>query len=158
LSREARLERFRAQQGLRAGFVSRILALAIDVAMLFVFGFLILGFIALIRWVTTSQPLRLSRPDGIASTISVAALTIAYFSYLWTTTGRTMGEQLLGLRTVMQDGSRMSGRRSFVRAVLWTAFPIGIFWVLVSEKNASIQDLICSTAVVYDWSYHPPGG
>jgi hypothetical protein len=38
------------------------------------------------------------------------------------------------------------------------AFPIGLLWVLVSRKNASVQDLIVRSAVVYYWSYLPPTG
>ena len=34
-------------------------------------------------------------------------------------------------------------------------FPAGLLWVLASRRNASLQDLIVRTAVVYDWAYHP---
>jgi uncharacterized RDD family membrane protein YckC len=34
-------------------------------------------------------------------------------------------------------------------------FPAGLLWVLASRRNASVQDLIVGTAVVYDWAYHP---
>jgi uncharacterized RDD family membrane protein YckC len=38
-----------------------------------------------------------------------------------------------------------------VRAVLYVVFLPGILWAAVSRRNASIQDLIVGTAVVYDW-------
>jgi hypothetical protein len=28
-------------------------------------------------------------------------------------------------------------------------------WVLASRRNASLQDLVVGTAVLYDWAYHP---
>jgi hypothetical protein len=38
-----------------------------------------------------------------------------------------------------------------------------LLWVLASRRNASVQDLVVGTAVVYDWAYHgadeaPPTG
>jgi uncharacterized RDD family membrane protein YckC len=41
------------------------------------------------------------------------------------------------------------------RAVLYVLFPAGLLWVLASRRNASVQDLVVGTAVVYDWAYHP---
>jgi uncharacterized RDD family membrane protein YckC len=49
----------------------------------------------------------------------------------------------------------MSLRRSFARAVLYVLFPAGLLWVLVSRRNASLQDLLVGTVVVYDWAYRP---
>jgi uncharacterized RDD family membrane protein YckC len=34
-------------------------------------------------------------------------------------------------------------------------FPAGLLWVLASRRNASIQDLVVGTVVVYDWAYRP---
>jgi uncharacterized RDD family membrane protein YckC len=155
-SREIRLERIRSLQGERAGFVSRVLATAIDIAMLVLIGFLILGFVAVIRWVTTSAGLHLVRPADPWSAVLVVALSVVYFGYFWGTTGRTVGEQFFGLRTLTMTGARISGGVAFARAVLTTLFPIGVLWVLLSRQNASVQDLICRTAVVYDWRYHVP--
>jgi uncharacterized RDD family membrane protein YckC len=28
---------------------------------------------------------------------------------------------------------------------------LGVLWVLVSRKNKSLYDLICGSAVIYDW-------
>ena len=66
-----------------------------------------------------------------------------------------MGKQLAGLRVVDRGGQRLSLWRSFARAVLYVGFPAGLLWVLVSRHNASVQDLIVRTVVVYDWAYHP---
>jgi hypothetical protein len=30
-----------------------------------------------------------------------------------------------------------------------------LLWVLASRRNASLQDLVVRTVVVYDWAYHP---
>jgi uncharacterized RDD family membrane protein YckC len=155
-AREARLARIRSLQGVRAGFVSRVLGFAIDLLVMGLIGFLIVFFAAIVKWVVTSAGFSLERPDGIAVVIVGALLSIAYFWYFWAATGRTVGEQLLGLRVVREDGSRVDGWRALARSVLTVLFAIGVLWILVSKRNAAIQDLICRTAVVYDWSYNPP--
>jgi uncharacterized RDD family membrane protein YckC len=155
-AREVRLARVRSLQGIRAGFVSRVVGLAIDMLVLGVIGFLIIFFVALVTWVVTSKGFSLQRPSGLGLLIGSAVLWIVYFDYFWTTTGRTVGEQLLGLRLVREGGGRVRGWRALARSVLTVFFAIGVLWVLVSKKNAAIQDLICGTAVVYDWSYNPP--
>jgi hypothetical protein len=33
--------------------------------------------------------------------------------------------------------------------------PAGLLWILASRRNASLQDLVVGTAVVYDWAYRP---
>jgi uncharacterized RDD family membrane protein YckC len=156
MRREVRAERIRALQGIRAGFVSRILAAALDVVILFVIGGSVVAFVALVRWVTTSHGFHLERPNGVIAAVAAFLIAVVYFGYFWSATGRTPAEQVFGLRTLLQDGGRMDGRLSYARAVLTVIFPAGLLWVLVSSKNASVQDLLCRTAVVYDWSYHPP--
>ena len=143
-------------QGVRAGFVSRLLGFVVDLLVLAVIGFLIAFFVAVAKWALTSQGFNFDRPSGIAVLVGQAILAILYFTYFWATTGRTFGEQMLGLRVVREDGSRLRGGRAFVRSVLTVVFAIGVLWVLVSKRNAALQDLICRTAVIYDWSYHPP--
>ncbi len=158
VKRAARRDRIHALQGIRAGFVSRILAYVIDVVVLFVLGFLILCFVALVRWVVTSADFHIDRPEGWLSVVLSFLFATLYFEYLWSATGRSLGEQFFGLRTLRSDGARLRGWLALLRGALWTAFPIGLLWIVVSKRNAAVQDLICDTAVIYDWSYHPPGG
>ena len=44
-------------------------------------------------------------------------------------------------------------KRETVGAVL---FPIGLFWVPASSDDRSLHDLVCRTAVVYDWTRRVP--
>ena len=156
MAREHRLQRIEALQGVRAGFVSRVMALALDLVILAVLYLVILSFVAVVRWIATDQGFHLSKPSTLVAVGVSFAIAVVYFGYLWTTTGRSMGEQFLGLRTVLADGRRLMARRAYVRSVLWVVFPVLILWVPISRKNAAVQDLICGTAVIYDWSYHPP--
>jgi type III secretory pathway component EscT len=43
-----------------------------------------------------------------------------------------------------------------VRAALCVAFPIGLFWSVVSATSRSLQDSLLRTAVVYDWAAGVP--
>jgi uncharacterized RDD family membrane protein YckC len=66
-----------------------------------------------------------------------------------------VGKQIAGLRLVTQGGRRLPLWRSFVRALLYLIFPLGLLWILASRRNASVQDLVLGTTVLYDWAYHP---
>ena len=81
-------------------------------------------------------------------------LVLAYLAYGWGLNGRTVGMVMMGLRAVGVDGSDLSPWRGFWRAVLYLLFLPGILWALVSKRNASVQDLLLRTAVVYDWAAH----
>jgi uncharacterized RDD family membrane protein YckC len=61
-----------------------------------------------------------------------------------------------GLRVLDRSGRRLSVRRALLRAVLYVVFPAGLLWILVSRRNASVQDLVVGSIVIYDWRYRPP--
>jgi uncharacterized RDD family membrane protein YckC len=87
----------------------------------------------------------------------MGVLTV-YFTAAWSTTGRSYGDHLLGLRVVNHTGGRMRPAGAFVRAVFCVLVPIGLFWYLVSRTNRSVQDLALRTSVIYDWDVRPMGG
>jgi uncharacterized RDD family membrane protein YckC len=150
MAREARLQRIHALQGVRAGFVSRVVALALDFIILGVIYLLILGFVAIVRG------FHLDKPHGWFGLAVGFVIAVLYFGYLWTATGRSVGEQFFGLRTVRANGDRMRAGTAYVRSVLWVLLPIFILWIPISRRNDAVQDIVCRTAVTYDWSYHPP--
>ena len=88
----------------------------------------------------------------VASVVAVIVLTIA-----WTGLGRTMGMRLMGLRIQTTRGARLHLGRAFLRAVTCVVFPLGLFWSAVSRRNASVQDLVFRTSVIYDWRIPRPG-
>ena len=141
----------RAMQGRRAGVISRLLADAIDVAVvlasLVAIHFAVAGIRFLIR------PRAFTWPE--LSVLNHATfgwiLLIAYLTVGWANTGRTLGKSVLGLRVVEANGTRLALWRAFLRALLCAALPIGLFWCAVSARNASLQDLLVRTTVLYDW-------
>lgn len=143
-------------QGRRAGVISRFLADAIDLGV--VIGALVAIYIAVAATRFLLHPRRFTWPEP--SGMNVAALgwilLIAYLAIGWANTGRTVGKTVLGLRVVQSDGSRLGFLTALARAIVCAAFPIGLFWCVVSRENASIADLLVRSAVVYDWEPRLP--
>ena len=139
-----------ALQGHRAGLVSRLGAIGIDAVVLVLIGILALLVVAGLRALFTGE-LEVEISSDATRGPLATLLVLAYFGYGWGLNGRTAGKVALGLRVVRQDGSDLPGLRGLVRAVLYLFFPPGILWSAVSRKNASLQDLVLRTAVVYDW-------
>lgn len=138
-------------QGRRAGLISRFLADAIDLmvvlASLVAIYFAVAGIRFLIR------PRAFTWPELSALNLGTLGwiLLIVYLTIGWANTGRTFGKTVLGLRVVEADGTRIPFWRALVRAILYAAFPIGLFWCVISRRNASLQDLVVRSTVVYDW-------
>ena len=156
MTRPVRHPQARALQRHRAGFVSRVAADAVDLGVIWAIGLAALLFAGVVRYLLTGPPLR---TPALPSWLSAAAGTIIAVGYLasgWASTGRTVGKQVAGLRVLDRAGRRLPLRRALLRAALCVLFPAGLLWVLVSRSNASVQDLLVGTAVVYDWSYRSP--
>jgi uncharacterized RDD family membrane protein YckC len=58
----------------------------------------------------------------------------------------------MGLRVVNGRGRRMRPWTAVLRAGFCVLFPIGLFWVVVSPQNRSVQDVVLRTQVRYDWA------
>jgi uncharacterized RDD family membrane protein YckC len=155
MTRDIRYAEARALQGHRAGFASRVVSDLVDLGVVWLMGLSALVAAGVVRYLLSGPPLRLPVLPNWLDATAGAAIAVAYLTFTWAATGRSVGKQLAGLRVVDRGGQRLSLWRSFARAVLYVGFPAGLLWVLVSRHNASVQDLIVRTAVVYDWAYHP---
>jgi uncharacterized RDD family membrane protein YckC len=76
-----------------------------------------------------------------------------YFVVLWTTTGRTFGMVLCGLRIVRStDGGRVGLRRAMLRLAgfLLAAIPldIGLVWAAFDERKRGWHDMVAGTVVI----------
>jgi uncharacterized RDD family membrane protein YckC len=155
MTRDIRYADARALQGHRAGFASRVVADVIDLGVAWLLGLSALLVAGIVRYLLTGPPLRLPVLPNWLDVTAGAAIAVGYLTFTWAATGRSVGKQIAGLRVVDRTGRLLSVRRAFSRAVLYVLFPAGLLWVLASRRNASVQDLIVGTAVVYDWAYHP---
>jgi uncharacterized RDD family membrane protein YckC len=139
------------RQGLRAGVVSRTTVMVIDALAVVVEGtvvYLIVAGIRLMREPRAFAWPKVTWPEAVAA---LSVICVLYLTSGWSSTGRTMGKRMMGLRVVGHGGGRLHLGRAFLRAMLCTYFPIGLFWCVVSRRNASVQDLVFGTSVIYDW-------
>jgi len=143
-----------ALQGRRAGVVSRLLAACVDLPVVLIgLGLVYLG-ISGAMFLLRGDRFRFPSP-GVLGAVGIGQLVlILYLAIGWSTIGRTPGQQVAGLRVLDRRGSRPRLGLSLLRALLCVVFPIGLLWSAVSRTNASVQDLILRTSVVYDWRSH----
>ena len=143
-------------RGHYAGFVSRLLAFGIDLAIIVV-TLIALGW--LVGTVTSIFPSFILNPSSIAQ-IALAGLvsfftTAFYCLFFWMLTGQTPGKMLLGLRIVSSDGSRLTfwqAVRRFIGYFLSAlALYVGYWWVLVDNRRQGWHDKLAGTIVVYAW-------
>lgn len=144
----------RAFQGRRAGVVTRCLAAAVDVAVVAaLLGLAYLGLTALVFMWNTRDP-HLPDIPRLVVILAYFWFAVGYLTTMWTASGRTLGNQLLGLRVTDGRGDRLRLVRSFPRALLCAALPIGLLLCAVTRSKSSLADLLLRTRVIYDWSAH----
>lgn len=142
-------------QGQRAGFVTRFLAAGVDLAVIgVILGLLYAGW-AITLFVV--RPTRFELPTlSFALALSVSAVIgWLYFVTAWTTTGRTFGSRVMGTRVVNYEGKVMRVPGAALRAAFCLGFMPGLFWVIVSNENRSLQDTVLRTSVIHDWTKRP---
>jgi uncharacterized RDD family membrane protein YckC len=157
-------------QGQYAGFVSRFLAILIDIllviAIMVVVGFvaqLILSFFRLDTLLASAFD-SMSRSSGIAQTLLRGAAAFGsfyFFFYLYyallhaAAAGVTIGKALIGLRVVRMDGLPLTVGRCTRRYItfLLAALPLflGLLWVIIDDRRQGWHDKLSNTCVIYDW-------
>ena len=145
-------------KGQYAGFVSRLMAYGIDIAIV---TFIVIVFGWLVDTVTRLFPtvsVRLN-PEGLlqlvlASTVVVVTAGV-YFIFFWTLLGQTPGKMLLGVKIVSLDGSQLTfwqALRRFIGYFLSAlALYAGYWWVLIDNRRQGWHDKLAGTIVVYAW-------
>ncbi|HEY7283689.1 MAG TPA: RDD family protein, partial [Actinomycetota bacterium] len=148
----ARRTRALGLQGQRAGVVSRISADAIDAVVVLAIHVVVILVVTAIRYLFTRH-FKLPNPPTWVTLATYWVIALIYLTSGWGATGKTFGKQVVGVRVVRADGSRLGSGPAFLRALLYLVFPEGLIWILFSRKNASVQDLLVRSVVLYDWSY-----
>jgi uncharacterized RDD family membrane protein YckC len=155
---EIRSERGQQLQGLRAGFISRAVASGTDVVLvlcIYVVGVIMVS----IAWdLFFSKSISVSAPPHWLNYLLVWIFLVVYLTAGWSSTGRTLGKQMMGLRVVRSDGSPLRFSRALFRALLCASFFPVLLLALVNRRNRGLEDIAFRTVVTYDWfptSYKP---
>ena len=144
-------------KGNYAGFVSRLIAFGIDIAIVAVT-------LIVLTWLINTV-LILFGLDDLASmetllkiwvSGAVALLFIvSYFIFFWTLASQTPGKTLMGLRIVTKGGHPLTFGRSIRRMLGYIvsiiALFIGFVWILVDNRRQGWHDKIAGTFVIYAW-------
>ncbi len=148
-------------QGHSAGFVTRLFAYLVDLA-------IVGGLLALTGWLAIMADNVIERmgldPGVDLSTIFVFLIpTIigSYFVMFWALTGRTIGKWFMGLKVVGRDGEPPTIGRSFIRLIGYglsaAAMWVGYLWVIVDDERQGWHDHLAKTWVIYDYERRKPG-
>jgi uncharacterized RDD family membrane protein YckC len=136
---------------MRAGVVTRVSANAVDLLVVIAMLAGLYAGWAAVLFLLRGEAFRFPTPSFAAAYLAGSVLLGLYLAAAWTTTGRTYGNHLLGLRVVNRRGERVRLVGAVVRAAACVVFPIGLFWCAVSRENRSVQDVLLRTSVIYDW-------
>ncbi|MGD9985440.1 RDD family protein [Pseudonocardia sp.] len=146
-----------------AGIVTRTLAAVADLVVVVVLMGLTLVVVAGVRFLASPPGFRWPSPTWPQSLVVGGLLATAYLTVAWSTSGRSCGAALLGLRIRPVTGAHLGWLRAGLRAVLCVVFPLGLLWAVLGRRRRSLQDLLTGTVVVYDPDLadayvSPPGG
>jgi len=142
-------------QGRPAGLATRVLAAAIDALVLLALcaaGYAVWAG-ALFLW--SPAQFRFPAPSRPVVVLAGYLACILYLTVCWQISGRTYGDQVIGLRVLGRAGGRVGTATALARAVFCALFPLGLIWAAVSRTNRSVADLLLRTSVVYDWQAVP---
>jgi uncharacterized RDD family membrane protein YckC len=145
-----------AARGRNAGLISRAAADVVDLVVAVVLSAILLLAFEGIRFVLRPRNFQWRVP-ATGAALFVSGVFLLYLTFAWSAAGRSFGKQMMGLRVQHGDAALRLGR-SFLRAFLCVAFPIGLLWCAVDRRNRSLWDLVFSTRVVYDWRPRVPVG
>lgn len=158
--------RRRDAEGQYAGFISRSVALAIDVTLVTLFltlsVWIITSFLAFFRIdVRTCPPLgpgaglRAYLCQGFSYVLLVLGIGFApaYTLAFWMLAGQTIGKSFIGVRIVRMDGRPISFLTAVRRLLGYLlgviTLGIGFLWVLADDRRQGLHDKVAGTCVIY---------
>jgi uncharacterized RDD family membrane protein YckC len=141
-------------RGQPAGFASRFIAFIFDCAVSIGVFMLVLGAASFAASVLTGSSIHWSR-ENTWVVVAFFAWEFLYYAYYWTSSGKTLGMVLVGVRVVGRDGSNVGTRQGLIRTL---AFPLsfiilglGFVSILLRGDRRALHDLLADTEVVYSW-------
>jgi hypothetical protein len=147
----------RPYQGHRAGIASRFIADSIDLAVIVAsLAGMYLGWVGVKFLLDPRAGASWPSVPGWLILVAYFVVAVLYLAVGWWLTGRTIGKGLIGLRVLGARRTRMNPVAALLRAAFCVFFPIGLFWVVLSDENRSLADTVLRTSVIYDWRRNRP--
>lgn len=165
--------RNRGMLGQYAGFITRAVALVLDILIVMTIMFVIYWSVrlpmAFFLNITPTSCVGASLQDSrglfsrefLCKTVDyIWAITAAftapiYFILFYSSTGQTIGMYVMGARVVRMDGKHMSLLGSLIRwlgmFVAMVPLGLGFIWVLFDDRRQGWHDKLAHTCVVYAW-------
>jgi uncharacterized RDD family membrane protein YckC len=143
----------RTRYGEYAGFVTRLVAILID--LLLVSGYIIVvGAVA--SFISDVLPVGqwAKAIIGICAFLITLVGILAYELVLVTLAGQTIGKRIMGVRIVSADGRRVKLGQAVRRLIGWLlSLPLlwGFLIALVDDRRRAFDDMFAGTLVVYSW-------
>ena len=152
--------------GQYAGFISRFVAIVIDLIIIIAVLIILTGTVRLLIDFFNLQRLintLLNNIPGLQNILSFLAVftsvTFVFFAYtvfLWLFTGGlTIGKAVMGVRIVRMDGRRLTFWRAVLRYIMFwiSVIPLGLglIWVLWDDERRGWHDKVAKTCVIYNW-------
>lgn len=153
-----------------AGFVTRLIAFAIDLLVVvsaqlifIMFARLVLDFFGFDQLAQALfEPTESAADSPVAyiarwviTIVSSGLLFAVYAITLWILAEKTLGQALLGLRVVRTNGKHITLLPAVKRVLgYWISFVAllsGFLWILIDDRRQGWHDKIADTYVVYDW-------
>lgn len=145
----------RPYQGERAGVVTRMVAGIIDALVVVTALFAAVVGVNGVSYMLDPRGFQFTSARPLTSLTAALVVTIGYLTVAWTTTGRSYGGHVMGLRVVTRRDELLGPLRALLRSALCAFFPIGVLWC-AGPAHRSVQDIATGSCVVYDWSPRGP--
>ena len=136
-----------------AGFVTRLVAFVIDIALIGV-TLTIVGSAASLVTDFLHINGRLLTFLQVIMVIIGAVIFVGYFILLWMLAGMTIGKRIMGLIIVREDGSKLTlgnAIRRYIGYYVSAILLLGYLWVLLDARRQGWHDKLAGTLVLYDW-------
>jgi len=157
----SRNKEFHVLQGRTAGFVTRLIAYMLDVAIL-------AGLLAVGGWLAVLAD-NVLESMGVDTRIDLAAIFLflipfiigSYFVFFWALTGRTIGKWFMGLKIIGRDNKNLSIGQALWRFIGYgfsaIVFWMGYLWVIIDDERQAWHDHMAKTWVIYDYERRSGG-
>jgi uncharacterized RDD family membrane protein YckC len=156
-----KIKQLHVLQGRTAGFITRLLAYVVDIAV-------VAGILSIGGWLAVLVD-TIFEKMGLDPNVDVAVIYVFmipwiigfYFVMFWALTGRTIGKWFMGLKIIGENGRAPTIGRSLIRLVGYglsaLVFWLGYAWVIVDDERQAWHDHMAKTWVVYDYERRKGG-